>query len=62
MLNLVHLDIKPLNIMYSKEFNKIVFIDFGISSLISQTIGYKTMTNFMGTVLYCSQEMSECLI
>jgi len=31
LLNLVHLDIKPANIMISNMFKKIVFIDFGLS-------------------------------
>jgi len=31
LLNIVHLDIKPSNIMFSNEFSKIVFIDFGLS-------------------------------
>jgi len=34
LLNIVHLDIKPSNIMFSKQFNKFVFIDFGLSDLI----------------------------
>jgi serine/threonine protein kinase len=31
MLGFVHRDIKPGNIMYSKEFGRFVYIDFGIS-------------------------------
>ena len=32
--NVVHKDIKPENIMYSKTFKKLVFIDFGFSTVI----------------------------
>lgn len=31
VLRIVHRDIKPNNIMFSKTFNKIVFIDLGES-------------------------------
>jgi serine/threonine protein kinase len=30
-LNIVHLDIKPQNIVYSNIYKKLVFIDFGMS-------------------------------
>jgi serine/threonine protein kinase len=33
-LNLVHLDIKPLNILYSQKYKRWIFIDFGISEPI----------------------------
>jgi serine/threonine protein kinase len=38
-LRIVHLDIKPENIMLSPSFRKPVFIDFGFSSLIEEQIG-----------------------
>lgn len=31
ILQIIHLDIKPVNIMYSKTFGKNVLLDFGIS-------------------------------
>ena len=34
MLNIVHSDIKPANIMFSPTFNKNVLIDFGIASFV----------------------------
>jgi serine/threonine protein kinase len=35
LLKIIHFDIKPSNIMFSKSYNKAVFIDFGISDLIN---------------------------
>jgi tRNA A-37 threonylcarbamoyl transferase component Bud32 len=34
LLQIVHLDIKQSNLMFSKTLNKIVFIDFGLSEFI----------------------------
>jgi tRNA A-37 threonylcarbamoyl transferase component Bud32 len=34
LLQIVHLDIKKSNLMFSKTFTKIVFIDFGLSEFI----------------------------
>jgi serine/threonine protein kinase len=39
LLKIVHTDIKPDNIMFSKAFNKLVFIDFGLSDIIKQKMG-----------------------
>lgn len=43
--------------MYSPSYHKYVFIDFGLSRIITQTIGYKTLTAFCGSLKYCSEEM-----
>ena len=32
--NIVHLDIKPSNIAFSKRLNSFVFLDFGLSKMI----------------------------
>jgi len=57
----MHLDIKPSNIMFSKEFNKPVFIDFGMSELISEHLGFKTFTTFKGTAGFCGKDMLKCM-
>jgi serine/threonine protein kinase len=53
LLNVVHLDIKPSNLMFSKISNKIIFIDYGLSEIIHQNIGKNTMISFRGTPQYC---------
>lgn len=45
--------------MYSRTFNKYVFIDFGLSLINSEAIGFKTKTSFLGTLKYCSDEMKR---
>jgi serine/threonine protein kinase len=54
---LVHLDIKPPNIMYSDSREDLVFIDFGLSKAVKESVGFKSLTNFRGSVSYCSPEM-----
>ena len=54
---LIHMDIKPMNIMFSEEFNSLVFIDFGFSKIISEELGFKSKSSFLGSINYCSQEM-----
>lgn len=54
-LNFVHNDIKPDNMGWSIKKQKIVFLDFGISELIKESIGSKTFTGFKGSFFYCSQ-------
>lgn len=39
-LKIVHYDIKPENIMYSKYYKKFVFIDFGLAEYKPFTYGY----------------------
>ncbi len=53
LLDLIHFDIKPSNLMFSDTLQKIIFIDFGLSSIIKQKIGQKTLTGFKGTLAYC---------
>ncbi len=61
-LSIVHLDIKNTNIMYSKSYQKIVFLDFGTSFCIKNKVGYKkTVQKFYGSVYYASCEMKKLM-
>ncbi len=42
-LNITHNDIKPQNILYSPTYKKLVFIDFGMSTLNVQKLGSMKM-------------------
>lgn len=55
---IIHVDIKPDNIMYCPIRKKLVLIDFGFSRVIEEEVGFKTMTTFAGTMSYCSPEMT----
>jgi serine/threonine protein kinase len=54
------MDIKPSNICFSPSMNELVFIDFGLSSVIEEKIGFKTGTRFAGSLNFCSPDMKEC--
>lgn len=58
-MKIVHNDIKPGNIMFSQSYMKNVFIDFGISDILCQNYGEKTLTFFKGTFTFCSDEMKN---
>ncbi len=58
-LHICHCDIKPLNIMMSKNNQRYVFIDFGLSKFVKQDIGYKTLTSFVGTFKSSIPEMKK---
>jgi serine/threonine protein kinase len=58
-LNLVHMDIKLENVMFSQTYSKFVFIDFGLSRFISESRGYKKKINFSGSLIYATPEMFE---
>lgn len=60
-ISLVHLDIKPDNIAFSKTFNKWVFLDFGFSDFIDEKLGERTFECFIGTYEYSSPEMKKAL-
>jgi tRNA A-37 threonylcarbamoyl transferase component Bud32 len=38
-LKMIHFDIKPENICFSKEYNRYVFIDMGLHRVITEEIG-----------------------
>jgi serine/threonine protein kinase len=40
LLQIIHKDIKPSNILYSQYYNKLVLCDFGISHVIKNKLGY----------------------
>jgi tRNA A-37 threonylcarbamoyl transferase component Bud32 len=40
--NLVHKDIKPANILYSKGVDDFILLDFGLSHAIKERIGEKS--------------------
>jgi len=52
--NIVHFDIKPDNLMFSRAHNKNVFIDFGLSEIVDAKLGQKCVMNYRGTLDYCS--------
>jgi hypothetical protein len=54
MLNIVHRDIKPIHIAYSRTFKKFVFIDFGCSDILDENVGELTETYYRGTIQYSS--------
>lgn len=60
--NIVHLDIKPMNIAFSNEFSKWIFIDFGFTEVVEQKVGYKTKTRYIGTFSFSSDEMKNCIL
>jgi serine/threonine protein kinase len=53
-LHIVHRDIKPDNVMLSPSFRKPVFIDFGLSIIITENIGSTSLTHFTGSINFCS--------
>lgn len=44
--------------MHSDTFKKLVFIDFGLSEIIKQERGFKSLYSFRGTLEYASQAMT----
>ena len=58
-LQIIHYDIKPDNLMWSKEFSAPVFIDFGGTTFINEKLGHKTLTKFIGTMGFVTTEMSK---
>lgn len=45
--------------MYSGEFQKAVYIDFGLSEVKEFGQGFGEYEQFKGTFHYCSEEMKE---
>ena len=58
-IHLVHADIKPQNIVYSRGLRKFVLIDFGLAIFIKEQVKEKTETYFRGTPFYAGEEMKE---
>ena len=45
--------------MWSSQFKKNVFVDFGLSLFLNETIDQNTYTTFFGTYFYVCSEMKE---
>lgn len=58
---IIHYDITSDNFMFSRTHQKIVFIDFGLSKIISEDCGFKTYTSFRGTPTFVSEPMLDLL-
>ena len=58
-LHLVHGDIKPANVLYSRGLKKLVLIDFGLARFVREKPDQKTETYFRGTPNYVGEEMKE---
>lgn len=56
---LIHKDIKPQNIAYSKTTKDLVLIDFGMSKVVLEQLGSKSLTCREGTPNYMSPDMHE---
>lgn len=59
VLKIVHCDIKPTNIMFSKCYNKNVFLDFGIAEILNEELWENTKTTFKGTYQFVGVEMKK---
>ena len=57
--HIIHFDIKPGNIMFSKHFNRYVLIDFNLSDVSNHQLGKKVQISFRGTVNFCCPEMVQ---
>jgi serine/threonine protein kinase len=53
------MDLKLENIGWSLSRGKLVFLDFNLSVIIGEKIGYKTLFGFVGTYNYSSPEMRK---
>lgn len=53
------MDIKNDNVGWSPTFNKFVFLDFNLTKVIVEDIGYMTFSSFVGSYLYSSPEMKK---
>lgn len=60
-MRFIHMDIKDINICFSKLKGEFVFIDFGFSKIIPENLGCKSLTKFFGTPHYCSKEMNDII-
>jgi serine/threonine protein kinase len=53
---IVHCDVKPSNILVSKDFSRAVLIDFGIACAVSETVGWHA-TQIEASLPYTAPEL-----
>lgn len=53
------MDIKNDNVGWSPSFNKFVFLDFNLTKVVVEDIGYTTYSSFVGSYVYSSPEMKK---
>ena len=53
-LHIIHGDIKPDHVMFSPSLKKFVLIDFGVSLIVEEEKGEKTLTGYIGTPFFSS--------
>lgn len=58
-LNICHNDIKPSNIVYSENLEKLVYIDFGFTEVRIESLGSMGRCFARGTMEYCCDEMKK---
>lgn len=51
-LHVCHSDVKTENVLWSRTFQKFVFIDFGLSRFVENEVGFQTPTEFVGTYYF----------
>lgn len=56
-LRIVHGDIKPNNVMWSPAYEKLVFVDYGLSRCVKEPLGQKSRVSYFGTFQFSSAEM-----
>ncbi len=57
ILQVIHCDLKPSNIMYSRRLKKNIILDYGVTKITEEKWGQKSLSYFQGTYEYCSEEM-----
>ena len=61
-LRMVHRDMKDQNIGWSPEFQRWVFLDFGFAKILGEKIGEKTITKFIGTFHFTTDELQQLFL
>ena len=56
-MHLIHGDIKPENIRFSRLQKRVVFIDFGLSKFINEKINEESMTYVRGTYNWIGKDL-----